>query len=129
MELEKFIPFEGSRYEGKRYTLSNENLQINDKVFPLLTGRVREDGSFVINNIEWEEILSGFPHNPHIIKEFDHSNLKMEEVKTDKGYSPREVYFKIVRIEKKVLKETPSKNRISSTEEVWTTEYEDEQTS
>jgi len=30
-----------------RYTLSNENLQVNDEVFPIGRGRIKEDKTFI----------------------------------------------------------------------------------
>ena len=80
-----------------RYTLSNENLKVGDKVYPILTGRVTDDEKFIIHEIEYE---SNFPDKPHTIRDLNNSDFKPFQVRTNKGYSPIEKYFKIVKKEK-----------------------------
>ncbi len=109
MEIEKYLG-------GIRYTLSNDDLKVNDKVFPIVSGRVKEDGTFVIHDIKFESKYveglntSGFPNEPHTILDLKHSDYKPYEVRTDYGYSPRERYFKIIKKEKRFTeyKETKS---------------------
>lgn len=118
MEIEKYL-------NGIRYTLSNDNLEVNDKVFPIVSGRVREDGTFVIHNIEFESKYvkglntSGFPNEPHTILDLKYSDYKPYEVRTDCGFSPKERYFKIVSKEKRFTeyKETESGLKFKSLDE------------
>ncbi|MFW5847494.1 MAG: hypothetical protein ACOCVF_01055 [bacterium] len=97
MEIEKYL-------NGKfRYLLSNENLKEGDKVYPIANGRCRDDGSWILHGFNFEESLSGFPDNPHTIINLKYSDYKPYEVKTDKGYSPIECYYKIIKVEEKIL--------------------------
>ncbi len=88
---------------GIRYTLSNDNLQVNDEVFPIARGRVRDDGTFIISELNYEDYMSGFPKEPHIILNLKHSDYKPYEVRTDHGYSPKECYFKIIKKEQRIV--------------------------
>lgn len=90
MKIEKY-------HNGIRYTLSNENLQVNDKVFPIANGRCTEDGGWILHNFDFRD----FPNDPHTILDLNHSDYKPYEVRTDYGYSPIESYFKIIKKEKK----------------------------
>ena len=77
--------------EGIRYTLSNENLQEGDKVFPIARGRCLDDGSWILHSIEFDSPhtrsnTSGFPDDPHTILNLKHSDYKPYEVSTDKGF-------------------------------------------
>ena len=85
MEIEKYL-------DGYRYTLTNENLQTGDRVYSIVSGRVREDGTFIISDIEFvskynkDFNTSGFPADPATIENLKHSDYKPYEVRTDKGY-------------------------------------------
>ena len=83
---------------GIRYTLSNENLEVGDKVFPIGRGRCLDGGGWILHNIAFEEYM-GFPYDFHTIMDLKHSDYKPYEVKTDKGYSPIESYYKIIKKE------------------------------
>jgi ribosomal protein S17 len=88
-----------------RYTLSNENLKVGDEVFPIANGRCLDDGGWILHNLDYREFVSGFPNEPHIIMDLNYDNGrqgKTYQVKTDKGYSPIERYFKIVKKEEKL---------------------------
>lgn len=84
-----------------RYTLSNDNLKNGDKVYPIADGRCLEDGEFILHNFNYHDLLMEFD-DPHTILDLQHSNYKPYEVSTDKGYSPKEVYYKIIKIEKQI---------------------------
>lgn len=88
-------------YNKKRYTLSNENLKVGDNVYPIAWGRCLDDGGWVLQNFDYRELLSGFPNDPHTILDLKHSDHKPYQVKTDRGYSPIECYYKIIKIEEK----------------------------
>ena len=83
-----------------RYTLSNENLEVNDEVFPIGRGRVKDDKTFILHNFDFE---MGFPDEPHKILDLKHSDYKPYEVRTDHGYSPIESYYKIIKREEKIV--------------------------
>lgn len=96
MKIEKY-------HDEIRYTLSNENLQVGDKVFPIARGRCTEDGGWILHGFDFRDFMSGFPDKPHTIMNLKHSDYKPEEVRTDYGYSPIECYFKIIKREKQVV--------------------------
>jgi len=100
MKVEKVL-------NGIRYTLSNQNLQVGDKVYPIARGRCLDNGEWILHEIEFESKYveglnrSGFPDEPHTILDLEHSkDYKPYEVRTDMGYSPIECYFKIIKKEK-----------------------------
>jgi hypothetical protein len=91
-------------HEGIRYTLSNENLQVNDKVFPIARGRCLEGGGWILHNFDFRDYMSGFPYEPHTILDLHHSDDKSHEIRTDHGYGPAETYYKVVKVEKQIVK-------------------------
>jgi hypothetical protein len=84
-------------YEGTEYTLSNENLVVGDMVFPISRGRTI-DNVHVHEEFDFRDFMSGFPDDPHTIKNMDYSKgqNKTYEVHTSHGWSPKECYFKII---------------------------------
>ena len=102
MKIEKFL-------DNYRYILTNEKLKNGDRVYPIVNGRVQEDGTFIIHGIEFESRYveglnnSGFPNEPHTIEDTKHSDYKPYQVRTDHGYGPIETYFKIDKIEKRCV--------------------------
>ena len=86
-------------HEGVRYTLSNENLKVKDKVYPIAWGRCLDDGSWILHKLDFNECCSGFPDDPHTILDLNYSKSKPEQVRTDFGYSPIECYYKIIKAE------------------------------
>lgn len=86
-------------YRLKRYTLSNDNLKVGNKVFPIVNGRCTDNGEFILHDLDFRNFISGFPNQPHTILNLKHSDYKPQEVRTDFGYSPVECYFKIIKIE------------------------------
>ena len=102
MKIEKFL-------DDYRYTLTNDNLKNGDRVYPIVNGRVQDDGTFIIHDIEFASRYveglntSGFPYEPHTIEDTKHSDYKPYQVRTDHGYSPIERYFKIEKIEKRCV--------------------------
>ena len=86
-----------------RYTLSNDNLEVGDKVYPIANGRCTDDGGFILHGFTWSECSSGFPDEPHTITDLHHAEYKPYEVSTDYGYSPVECYYKIIKKEHQVI--------------------------
>jgi hypothetical protein len=86
-----------------RYTLSNENLKVTDEVFPIGRGRIKDDGTFILRELDYRDFMCGFPDNPHTILDLRHSDYKPYEIRTDHGYSPIECYYKIIKKEKKII--------------------------
>ncbi len=83
-----------------RYTLQNHDLKVGDKVYPIASGRCREDGKWVLHELNWEDYMTGFPDEPHTIKAFKKANGKRyREIVTDHGYSPEPCYYKIIKQE------------------------------
>jgi hypothetical protein len=77
-------------HEKIRYTLSNENLKVGDEVYPIAIGRCLDDGGWILHELDFRDFMSGFPNEPHIIKNLNYDNGrqgKPYQVKTDKGYS------------------------------------------
>lgn len=82
---------------GYRFTLSNENLCVGDKVFHIASGRVVNKDLWILHKIEYDE---SFPRDPHIITNLEHSKTeKSHQISTNHGYGPIESYFKIVKKE------------------------------
>lgn len=86
-------------HKGVRYTLSNENLAVGDKVFPIAWGRCLDGGGWIFHNFNYSPWSSSFPDDPHTIVNLHHDDYKPYEVRTDRGYSPRECYYKIIKRE------------------------------
>ena len=84
-----------------RYTLTNENLEIGDPVFPIGSGRITPDG-FVFHKIKFNEALTDFPYEPHIILSFKPYNENVIDVQTNCGSSAKDCYFKIIKKEQQV---------------------------
>jgi hypothetical protein len=88
-----------------RYTLSNENLKVGDGVFPIANGRCLDDGGWILHDLDFRDFMSGFPDEPHIIMDLNYDNGrqgKPYQVRTDKGYSPIECYYKIIKLEEQI---------------------------
>ena len=117
MKVEKLL-------DDYRYTLTNEGLKKGDRVYSILNGRVQDDGTFIIHDIEFESRYvdglntSGFPDEPHTIENLAHSDYKPYQVRTDHGYGPIEKYFKIEKIEKKCVSKRES-GPLVFTDVVW----------
>lgn len=91
-------------HNGIRYTLSNEDLRVGDKTFPIAYGRCLDDGGWILHGFDFREII-GFPDDPHIIEDLNYDNSqqgKAYQVKTNYGYSPIERYYKIIKMEERV---------------------------
>lgn len=88
-------------FDHIRYRLSNDDLKNGDKVFPIASGRCIDNFNWILYEINFNV---GFPYNPHTILNINHSDYKPYQIKTDKGYSPIEVYYKIIKKEKQVEK-------------------------
>ena len=74
-------------YNSIKYTLTNENIEIGDIVFP-------------IHNVYGEIYFNDIPHFPHTVISIDD-----EIITTDRGYSEKDRYFKIINFVKKVKNE------------------------
>lgn len=85
MKVEHYI-------DGCRFILSNENLQIGDKVFPLIGGRF-VDGEMFFHSIDFPEDFS----EPHTI-----TSISKEYIYTSHGYSHPPRYFKIIKVEQQI---------------------------
>lgn len=106
-------------YESIRYTLTNEDLIVGDKVFPIARGRVKEDNSFILHELDYRGFMSDFPEEPHTLLDLKHSDYKPYEVRTSHGYSPRECYYKVVKKERKVVDYKESNGLKLKTRDEW----------
>jgi hypothetical protein len=95
-----------THYKAKRYTLSNDNLKNGDLVFPIAKGRCLGGDEWILNEISFNKNYSDFPDNPHTILNTKNDTYKPYEVKTNFGYGPREIYYKIIKIEEQTIKST-----------------------
>lgn len=86
-------------YNNKIYVLSNDDLKVGDEVYPISNG-ISDDKTFTYKHKEFDfrEHMSGFPNEPHIIKDLKYSHYKPYEIHTSYGYGPVEKYFKIISI-------------------------------
>jgi len=98
-------------HNNVRYTLSNKKLKISDKVFPIGKGRVVDNNTWVLHDLDFT--ISEFPKEPHTILDLNNSMAKPYEIKTDYGYGPIESYYKIVKIEKQIEKINKLKKLVS----------------
>lgn len=101
-----------------RYTLTNEGLQNGDRVYPIANGRVLDDGSWIFHKLDYSYHASGFPDDPHTIINLKHDSYKPYEVRTNKGYSPIECYFKIIKKEKQIETEVTDRFKTYKWEEI-----------
>ena len=85
-----------------RYTLSNENIKVGDMVYPIANGRHSENDGWILHNFNYEYYRSGFHNEPHKILDLKHSDYKPYQIKTDHGYGPIEMYYKIIKWEHRV---------------------------
>lgn len=79
---------------GRIYNLTNDGLSVGDAVFPISWGRITGK-KYAHHEFCFKPSCTGFPDEPHTILDMHHSDDKGYEVRTDKGYGPRETYFKI----------------------------------
>jgi len=92
-------------HDGIRYTLTNDNLRVGDKVFPIGNGRCLDDGGWILQDLDYSEFMCGFPTEPHTIKNLNYDNGrqgKAYQVQTDHGFGPIESYYKILKMEKQI---------------------------
>jgi hypothetical protein len=88
------------KYNGKTYTLSNENLQNGDKVYPISRGKSNsEKFTYEHWGFDWRNFMCGWKSEPHTLLDIHYSDYKPYEVKTDHGFGPVEHYFKILYVE------------------------------
>ena len=80
---------------GAEVTLSNEGLAIGDEVFPISFGST-ESGKYIHIHFNFSEACSGWHSSPHIVQSF-YMDGSVRYIRTDRGYSPEECYFKIVK--------------------------------
>ena len=86
------------KHKGVDYILTNENLQVGDKVYPIGWGCAAESG-YIHYKFEWKSSMSGFPNEPHIIEDRHYMNHKEGdpyEIRTNHGYGPSQQYYKII---------------------------------
>lgn len=87
-------------YNGIRYTLSNDNLKVGDKVYSIARGRCLDNGDWILHEIGFESKFvkglntSGFPDEPHTIINLHYSDYKPYEVQIDKGFHQKSVIIK-----------------------------------
>jgi len=86
--------------EERKYLLSNKNIDLGDRVYPMTNGQIINE-DYYVNEVLHEDNRTGFPDDPHIIKDLDYSGDKRYEVITNKGYGPREKFFRIVATKEK----------------------------
>ncbi len=91
-------------HDGIRYTLSNDNLKVNDEVYPIARGRCLGGDGWILHNFDFRHFMCGFPDEPHIILDLKHSDYKPYEVRTNHGFSSHECYYKIIKKEHRVEK-------------------------
>lgn len=87
-------------HNGIRFTLSNENLAVGDKVYPIAWGRCLDGGDWIFHNYDYSFACSSFPTEPHTILDLHHSDYKPYQVRTKEGFGPIEIYYKIIKMEK-----------------------------
>jgi hypothetical protein len=97
------IPLGNAKYAF----LTNENIRIGDQVFPCISGYhtgnkfyiMDVDATEVLTNPEYVLACTGWPSQPHTVEKFYHDDCGLLHISTDKGCSPSEVYFKVIKPE------------------------------
>ena len=80
---------------GKFHLLTNVGIEVGDRVFPLTIG-YNDGQDYYVMAINTSKSCSGWPDDPHIVLNLDYSRSKSYQVETDKGYGPRECFFKLI---------------------------------
>jgi len=80
---------------GGFHLLTNDDLQVGDKVYPIGRGYCKDD-VFYFCQIDHNPVSSGWPDSPHRIESLNHSESKPYQVRTSRGYGPCESYFKLI---------------------------------
>ncbi len=89
MKVEKYI-------DNRRYILSNEvHFNLGDEVFHILEGRF-DNYDIIVHKINIPENFL----NPDIVTENDITSVYLH---TNRGYSHRKRYFKIIKIEERII--------------------------
>jgi hypothetical protein len=95
------------KYNGKIYTLTNENLHEGDKVYGIDWGKIIDNKRLEHYHFDWRKVVSGWMGEPHTITDMHYSkDDKAYEISTNHGYGSREHYFKIISVEP-ILKMQP----------------------
>ncbi len=100
----------GWHRDGGWHLFTNEWLAVGDEVFPLVDSYHSDGQLFITGMIDTTDDASdilactGWPSNPHTIQEF-YQQEGLQWARTDKGYSPAAVYFKLL---------TPEENKKES---------------
>lgn len=88
------IPKGNGRF-NEFHLLTNEELAVGDKVFPIAHGW--NDGrTWYLIGVDYSFTCSGWPTEPHTILDLNYSNDKTYQVRTDHGFGPIEGYFKLI---------------------------------
>ena len=89
-------------FDGKTSFMTNENLEIGDKVFPMVKGMNKDNKYYVCSIADYKDALmlkacTGWPDDPHTILDLNHSDDKSYQIRTNYGYGPVEQYFKVIK--------------------------------
>lgn len=96
MKIERII-------DNLRYTFSNKNLKIGDKVYPIANGRCLDNDGWILHEFDFDDINYNGLSNFHTILNLKHSTeYKPYEIQTDHGFGPKEIYYKIIKTEKQI---------------------------
>jgi hypothetical protein len=85
------------RYKNKIQLFSNENIKVDDLVYPLVWSHVVGNDVYVtsILSLEAEDAgMTGWPDNPHKIINLNHTDYMPYKIHTDHGGGPEGHYFK-----------------------------------
>lgn len=97
MFIAMFLPVKGKEV----LHLCTNKIAVGDSAFPFLHGGV---AALEAKEAPWEieTYLTGWPNDPHIIEDMHYSDFKPYEIRTSKGFGPREDYFLVFKIPKGV---------------------------
>lgn len=87
------------------YVFSNDGIMVGDETFTITDNQL-VDGECTLTGLrlrsgmrsDEKEYCTGFPNDPHIILDLEHSADRSHQVRTNHGYGPIESYFKVVRV-------------------------------
>ena len=109
-------------YNDCQYMLSNDDLKLGDKVYPISYGKV-VNNIYIHKGFDYSVVLSGFPHEPHTVIEINYSDDIGYKLRTNKGFGVPEQYFKVIaNISVTEIKDEKSKAIITSIQH-WTNDH------
>lgn len=90
-------------HEGQLFTFSNENLEVNNQVYPISNGRVNDNNEYIHESFDFSDFYetrkSKNEDDFHYILNLYNSQYKPQQIETTHGFGPIEKYYKLINVE------------------------------